>query len=549
MQPAEKPGRGPWRAAAQALLPWAAAALALAAAVAVFGLRYDTNDDATIANLAAGAYGPDRLHLVYVSAVLGALLRPLYALAPSANWYVLFSLLAMLAAGALLCRLALDRFGTAGGLALFAAGAAAFAPEMVCRIEHIHTTALCAAAGLAWLAARMGRPLKKCWPGIALAWLGSLLRWQMFCAVGGLSAALLLARFFALDKSGRRRAVGTAAVLAALVLAAKTADVAAYRLDAGWRAYSAYNAARTEFSDFKVYRLPYGVNALAAQGVSDTENAVLLAWDFYDGTVFPTARLAALNAAIPARPLAAAALDTLHTLRTLLFGSGAHWALTLALLAGLLLVPWRRSGPFWATAALLGAEVFYLMWRTRWTRYVEVSVLLAAAVFLLAALPRGKLRLPRHRRAVLAAFAAAGLLLSAVRYPALREESAAARAARQAAAAAADAIAADKAHLYLVDVEQSDALAGSDVWHARPEGYFSNIVALGGWLSHAPYCEAQLAAAGLASPLPNAVDAPDVYVFSGHVGLLADFAAEQLGRPVHAEPVPGRASVYRLVSG
>ncbi len=546
---AEKTGRGLWRAAARALLPWAAAALVFAAAIAVFGLRYDTNDDATLANIAAGAYGPDRLHLIHINILLGALLRPFYALAPGANWYVLLSLLAMLAGGALLCRLAMERFGPAWGLVLFAAGAAAFAPEMLYRFQYVRTTALCVVPGLALLHARLGQPLKKCWPGIALTVLGSMIRWEMFCAAGGLAAALLLGRFFALEKSGRRRAVGTIAVLFALVLGAKTVDIAAYRLDAGWRAYRAYNDARTEFSDYRVQWLPSGVNALAAQGVSDTENAVLLSWDFYDGEVFPTGRLAALNASIPPRPVWAAVRDAVHKLRTLLAGSAAHWALTLALLAGALLLPWRRSLPFWGTAALLCAEVLYLMWRARWTRYVEMSVLLAVVVFLLAALPRGGLRLARHGHTVLAVCAAAVLLLSVPQFSALREESAYYRATRLPAAAACDAYSADKAHFYLVDVEQSDALAGYDVWHPRPAGYFSNIVVLGGWLSHAPGCEAQLAAAGLASPLPDAVDDPDVYVVSGHIGMLADLAAERLGRPVRAEAVPGRENVYRLVSG
>ena len=292
--------------ALRTLLPWAAAALVFALVLGVYGIRYDTNDDATIANLAAGAYGPDRLHLVHVSVVFAALLRPFYALAPGANWYVLVSLAAMLAGAALLCRLAIERFGAGWGLLLFAALAAAFAPDMIYRFQYVRTTVLCAAPGLAFLAARLGQPLKKCLPGVLLVFFGSLLRWEMFCAAVGLAAALLAGRFLALDKAGRRRALGTAAVLAALVLTAKAADIAAYRLDGGWRAYRAYNAARTEFSDYTVQRLPYGVNAFAEEGVSDTENALLLAWDFYDGTVFPAQRLAALNAAVPPRGAAAA---------------------------------------------------------------------------------------------------------------------------------------------------------------------------------------------------------------------------------------------------
>ena len=130
----------------------------------------------------------------------------------------------------------------------------------------------------------------------------------------------------------------------------------------------------------------------------------------------------------------------------------------------------------------------------------------------------------------------------------MREESNYYRATRPAAAAACDAAAADKEHLYLFDVEHNDALAGYDVWHPRPAGYFSNLVVLGGWLSQAPACEAQLAAAGLGSPLPDAVDDPAVRIVSEHIGTLADFAAERLGRPVTAEPVPDMPETYRFIS-
>ena len=76
----------------RALLAWALPVLVFAAALAAFGIRYDTNDDAIIADIAAGAYGPDRIHLVYVNLLFGCLLRPLYALAAGVNWYVVVQL-------------------------------------------------------------------------------------------------------------------------------------------------------------------------------------------------------------------------------------------------------------------------------------------------------------------------------------------------------------------------------------------------------------------------------------------------------------------------
>jgi len=59
--------------------------------LSTFGIRYQTNDDATLSNIAAGGYGADTLHMVYVNVLFSALLRPLYAVC-STNWYVIVQL-------------------------------------------------------------------------------------------------------------------------------------------------------------------------------------------------------------------------------------------------------------------------------------------------------------------------------------------------------------------------------------------------------------------------------------------------------------------------
>ena len=92
-------GKKDWRRTALAM------ALALAcffATWAVFGLRYELNDDAQLANIAMGAYGEDTHHLVYVNVLLGWLLKPFYALAANVNWYYFLQVAANVAAFGLL---------------------------------------------------------------------------------------------------------------------------------------------------------------------------------------------------------------------------------------------------------------------------------------------------------------------------------------------------------------------------------------------------------------------------------------------------------------
>ena len=526
-----RPGarRGVYRTALALLASLALFALALG----VYGIRYATNDDAILANIASGAYGPDRVHLIYVNILFGCLIRPLYLLAEGVNWYVIVQLALVFVCCTVLCRMAMDRLGAAAGLCLFGAVAAPFLIQMLYMFQYVKNAALCVATGLLLVAATLGRPGRRTVLGVALVVLGSMLRWPMFCAVGGLSAALLLGRFFGLDGAGKRRAAATMAVLFALVLGAKTADVLAYRLDDGWRAYTEYNAARTRFSDYKAQLLPEE-NLLVEQGVSDTDYAMLLRWDFYDGTAFPTERVAALAEQVPGRSLQNMIKDVLRTGLSLLHGASWRYGFVLLLAAGVLLLrPNRRALPFWGTMTLLGLEVTGLAALSRFPTYVEVPLLAAAALFGLYCLGQGDLRRP----AGVCLTAAALVLALAVSAPALLSGRAASRAYREWAESEQsylEAMSRDKAHLYLLSTEATTVAAGLDVWHARPVDFYSNILVFGGWMSHTPSREQALAAYGLTDPLTGVVDNDAAYLDYHGVQLAACYASEHLGCPVEA---------------
>lgn len=538
-----RPGRTASRL--RALLAWALPALVFAAALAAFGIRYDTNDDAIIADIAAGAYGPDRVHLVYVNLLFGCLLRPLYALAAGVNWYVAVQLMLLLAAAAALCGLAMRHFGTAGGACVFLAVAVPFAVETVYRFQYSKISAVCTAAGLLFTAAHMEDGPRRGWPGLLLALAGCLLRWDMALAVAALCLPLLAARVWALRGAARRRALTLLALLAALALAAKGIETLAYRLDDGWRAYTEYNAARTAFSDYKAQLLPTEENALADMGVTDTEYALLLGWDFYDGTVFPAARVAALADAVPGRSLPAALRALLRTARELLYGTPCHLAFALTLLAGAAYSLRRRSWVFWAVLAVFGAELFYLIWRDRLPHYIEAPLLLAAVVTLIAALPAPE----RGSPAVPALLLTAALLFSAPTLAATVPESRVYHDRAGQEQAYFEAMAADREHLYLLSCEAVNVAAGLDVWHPRPAGFYRNILAYGGWLSHAPHREQVLTDWGLAAPLTGAVDNEDVFLDYHNIERAAAYAAERLGRPVQAvADGPNAFAPYRLVT-
>lgn len=522
------------RPAARRWLPVLLPLALFAAMQMAYGIRYTTNDDATIANIAAGAYGPDRVHLVYVNIIFGCLLRPLYFLAEGVNWYMLAQLALILLCCGVLLRLAMERFGAARGLGVYLSLLLPFAPLLFYSVQYVRTSGLCAATGLVLVAASLGKRDKRAWLGIFLVWVGSLLRWEMFCAAGGLSAAVLLCRFWELDGAGKRRAALTMGVLFALVFTSKGADMLAYRLDEGWNAFARYNAARTAFSDYKALNMP-DYNPFTEQGVSDVQLHLLLRWDYYDGTLFPAERVRELADLLPGLPLSLAAKRTLSAGAGMLYGESYRWPLALILLTGAALLKWnRKSLAFWGTGALLGLELFYLMLQGRMPHYVESGLQLCAVLMFLSALTRGEWRKAPDRRVLLAGLALL-TAVSAFTLAALWPESRYYRATRlDGATDAYERMSADQEHLYLLTTATLDEAEGKDVWHPRPAGFYSNIVFYGGWLSHAPFQEKTLAAYGVADPIADAVDNGAVFVDREDIENTAAYASERAGRRVEA---------------
>lgn len=531
----EQAGKTKQWPAARALAPWLLPAAVYALVWLVFGVRYEVNDDATLANIAAGAYGPDSQYLVYINIAVGWLIKPLYLLAPGLNWlYVLQAALDVAALG-VLTHLFCEKWGARRGLlcgliVLMLAGVDAFYS-----FQYVKNSGLYLIAGFALLAEGLGSWNRKTVGGILWAVLGFLVRGQMFAAVGALAAPLLLARFFALDGAGKRRAAAAMAFLFAAVAAFWAADALAYRTDEGWQAFRTYNAVRTELSDF---RLQYaGPQDMAPFGYSDNDLDMMNSWSYWDSEVFGREQLEALAAALPGNDPVRAVKETVYRCSFfVLDGQPFHLLLTGAALAWLFFAQRRKSWVFPAVACLLGAQVLYLSLQGRYVHRVEYVLVVGAAV--LGLLGCRWQDTPALRTARPLAFCAA--LAALVCLPVWRQTYRDMQQYRIDRANRPDftACAEDKEHLYLADVDALDMLAGYDVLHPRPQGFFSNIVEIGGWLSEAPHRREALAAYGVANPYPDMIDRDDVYLIDAyHISAKQQFLREHYGVEAVFEPL------------
>ncbi|MBQ4094301.1 MAG: hypothetical protein IJC61_04575, partial [Oscillospiraceae bacterium] len=262
------------RIATAVLLPLCAMALSLV----FMGVRYRVNDDAMLCAIASGALG-DSVHLIHSNVLLGYLIAGLNALC-FANWYFYIELFCVALSLMALCHILLRRFGFAGGAAWMVMLLAAFSNNLYYFVQYTTSGFVMVSCGLLLIAEHLGEKNGGTLLGIFLAWMGSLFRFSCFLAAGALSAAVLLYRFFLLERRKKLTAVFTMLLLFALVFAALLIDKAAYRSEA-WQTFTRYNEARTRYSDFASLSLGDS-NPFEYLGIYPADYTMLKSWNFYD---------------------------------------------------------------------------------------------------------------------------------------------------------------------------------------------------------------------------------------------------------------------------
>ncbi len=526
-----------------AVLSCALTAVFFALVIGIWGVWYRTNDDAILSNIAFGAYGSDRVHLVYVNLLYGWLLRGLQCLNDSLNWFALSQVGPLYASTAVLTYYGIRHWGRLRGAVLAAAMMAAFGANVLFRIQYTQTAALALCAGLVVLLENLGKKSRANLLGLALVLLGAMLRFDMFFAVGGLSAWVLLQRFIRLDKPEKKRALTVAAAMFCLVFGAKLVDRAAYLTDPEWASYLPYNAARTEFSDFKSNFLSEE-NTLSDIGVTDAEYTQLLRWDFYDPENFTAQRLQKISDHIPGHDLMGALRAMGGYIRTLGGSPYNRGAAVMLLLCLGLAAASGQPGSVLCTLGVTAAELLLLCYVNRLPEWVGMPLVLDAVIFAMASLANGnkQKRLVERRCTLALAAAAAAMVVIAV--PTCHDLTASRQALQQLAQGEENyltAMSADKEHLYLLSSEKTTEINGYLVWHPREKGFFSNIVTQGGWYNGTPQYLQTLKNYGMANPLRDAVDRSDVYVDYHGIDALCSYLREQTGKTVTAVPDGGNA--------
>ena len=513
----------------------------------LYGIRYQTNDDATLSNIAAGAYG-DTLHMVYVNVLFSLLLRPLYAI-KFANWYVIVQLVLVVVSIAVIIYILMEEMGTISGFLTGALLMVAFGGHIFYSFQYTECSAIMLSAGLLLIVHNLGKFNKWTWLGIFFSLMGSLVRWQSFYLVGAMSSFMLIYKFFCTDKNGKKNAVLTMVALFAVVFGAKAVDTFAYTMDEGWNNFREYNSARTRYSDFKVYQLDMEVNAFAPLGVSDIDYDMLNTWNFYDPEHFTADYVKEMADSVSGKGFIESLKDTLRTFLDMLSGKTYDYMFWLAVIYSFAHMR-KNKGlvSLFGVCAVCGLLFFVLIYKGRLPSWVQMSLIWTYAVFVFYSSAKTAPEFSRNIAVALMIFAFMGYLCAPY-YGQLFADSESYDEYEELEEHYFTDMNEDKEHLYLLSTQAISHAAGYDVWNPREEGFFSNMVAFGGWLSNAPHRNEALRNYGITRPIVDAVDNPNVYIDYHYIENTEKYASQETGKNVIAVSVGGNAfAPYQLVT-
>lgn len=512
-----------------------------------YGIRFQTNDDATLSNIAAGAYGSDTLHMVYVNVIFSALLRPLYAVCQT-NWYVIVQLVFVVASIAVIGYILMKKLGYLPGTVMVLAIMVGFAEHIFYTFQYTECSFIILTAGLLILVDNLGEINIKAAFGIALAAIGAMIRWTSFYAVGGMSACLLLYKFFCLDKSGKKKAVVVMVCLFAATFGAKAADVLAYKADPAWDEFTKYNAARTAYSDFKILQLGEE-NPFADRGITDIDYIMLNNWDFYDSERFTTQLLTDISAGGQDISFVQLIKDTIEQIKDMGTGKSYNYVfLAICFLSVLALRPRASSLSLIGLFGTFGLLMLYLIYEMRFPSWVEMGLIWTVSAFALYCI--GEINPKLIFRCTFALLTLC--FVAYISWPGYKKLYAEYPNYVEWAALEQpyfEAMSADKDNIYLLSTQSINVAAGLDVMHPRTDSFYSNIVAYGGWLSRAPHRDKALADYGLSRPLVDAVDKPNVFLDYHNIRYVEMYVEQELGREVYVVETGTNAfAPYQLVT-
>lgn len=269
----------------------------------VFGdIKFGAIDDYFMAAVLTGAHGTDyNPHLLFVNAIYGYALLPLYHLFPKIGWYYVGEMAAVFASFTAIGYVLLRRCGERWGLLLATLFSAMFASDFYLVIQFTQCASILSAAGMllfgygviqsskmdCFVANAPRNDVRKYFPfvlGIILMLWGSVMRWQAFLMGMPFFGVGLL---FNLKQCWKFKWITVAglAVMFAGAYAMHHFDASLYK-NADYAPYVDIQGPRAALGDASNYNQNAVYEDMEEMGKSGIDYHMLTDWTFYDTETF-----------------------------------------------------------------------------------------------------------------------------------------------------------------------------------------------------------------------------------------------------------------------
>lgn len=409
----------------------------------IFGdLKFGAIDDYFMAARLTGALGTDyNPHLIFVNAIYGYALLPLYHLFPKVGWYYIGEMFSVFLSFTVIGYVLLQRCGERWGAVLAALFTALFASDFYLVVQFTQCASILSAAGMLLFAYGVVKPsstdcrapggarndIKKTVPfalGVLLMLWGSVMRWQAFLM--GMPFFCLGMLFIFKDCwKVKWRVIAGLAILFVGAFAIHSWDQKIYQAPE-YADFVKFQGPRVTFGDNGNYNQNAVYEDAEELGLSGKDMHMLTEWVLYDTEVYSVDSLARYASLISpyrdkneVRLIPKNLLNALaHSLRSPLFWT---WFILCLLIYA---TNRKRYMYLWLSLATVLALVAYLLAMGRLVYRVESGFWLYAAVLAVPLFGRFTLDIPRKLAySILAIIAVANVFIYATSGEMVRDPS------------------------------------------------------------------------------------------------------------------------------
>ncbi|SHK89350.1 hypothetical protein SAMN05720759_108113 [Fibrobacter sp. UWB12] len=270
----------------------------------IFGdLKFGAIDDYFMAARLTGALGTEyNPHLIFVNAIYGYALLPLYHLFPKIGWYYIGEMFSVFLSFTVISYVLLQRCGERWGVILAALFTALFASDFYLVVQFTQCASILSAAGMLLFAYGVISEKKimdchapdgvrndvlKATPfalGVLLMLWGSVMRWQAFLMGMPFFCICLLFMFKQCWANKRKTIIGLV-ILFVSAFALHSIDQNIYK-SPEYDSFNKFQGPRVSLADNKSYNQNAVYEDAEELGLSGNDYHMLSDWNFYDTEVF-----------------------------------------------------------------------------------------------------------------------------------------------------------------------------------------------------------------------------------------------------------------------